>query len=168
MGWFKISDRDLAETLFALCLQADAAFESQLHDALSPIGVNVTIEQSTIDHRELLIFYVWMAHRMMREHPKVLNSLQSAYFIASVPVGGQTDDGQQLFQLVNQRFYEYDQAMANAADPLDIVYVARPAYQRILAHSPELLVHGPRLEIIVTHLFTEWIVSASRAVKELV
>lgn len=166
MGFFKISERAIADTLFALCLQADAAFEEQLKDAIRSAGINVEIEPNAIDHRELLLFYCWLSHRIFPDQPKVMNALQTSYYLASINPNANAD-GQQLFQFVNQRFYEYDQAMSNASDPLDIVYVNRVVTPRILSSSPQLMVHEPRLEIMLTHLFTEWIVSVSKTIREM-
>ena len=168
MSAFGIADKELSENLFALCLQADAAFEQQMADAFQSANLQIQYDPSKLDHAELITFYIWLGRRVVGEQPKVLNALQAAYFLTSTnsPFSGQ--DGQKIFQNISQRFFEYDQAMLNAPEKMDVVYVVPTVTQRVFGHIPEVLVHLPKIEIMASRLFAEWAVSVSKTLKELI
>lgn len=167
MANYGIADKELSENLFTLSLQADAAFEQQVADSFQASNIQAIYDSSKIDHQELLVFLLWLARRISAEQPKVLNALQVGYFLVSnnSPFSGQ--DGQKVFQFISQRWFEYDQAMANAPQPLDVVYVSGELARKVFAHVPEVAMHMPRLELIVARLLTEWIVSVTKTIKEL-
>lgn len=165
---FGLSEQDLAENLFAFCLQADAAFAERFNDGLTSTGIKVEWNAASLDHQELLIFQCWLARRVVPNKPKILNALQTSYYLGSVKPYFGTMDEKQIFEAVTKRFYEYDQAMANATETFDIVYVISPVCQRVFANNPALLVHMPKIELITAHIFTEWVLSLTSAVRELI
>lgn len=167
MSTFGINDKELSENLFMLCLQADAAFDQQIADNLNAASIQAKFDPTQLDHRELLVFYLWLARRVVGESPKVLNALQTAYFLVSANSPFNAEDGQKVFQEISQRFYEYDQAMFNAPEHLDVMYVSSYITQRAFAKCPELLVHMPKLEMMISRLMTEWIISVTKTLKEL-
>lgn len=164
---FGLSEQDLAENLFAFCLQNDAAFAERFSDGLSSAAIKVEWQADSLDHQELLIFMCWLARRVVPSKPKLLNALQTAYFLGSVKQHFGTMEEKAIFDAVNKRFYEYDQAMANASETFDIVYVIGPVTERIFAKNPALMVHMPKIQLITAHIFTEWVLSLTTAVREL-
>lgn len=165
---FGLSEQDLAENLFAFCLQNDAAFAERFNDGLNSAGIKVEWSTTSLDHQELLIFMCWLARRVVPSKPKILNALQTSYFLGSVKEHFGTMEEKKIFEAVNKRFYEYDQAMANATEQFDIVYVIGPVTERVFSSNPALLVHMPKIQLITAHIFTEWLLSLTTAVKELV
>lgn len=167
MTAYGIAQKVLSENLLALSLQADAAFEAQVNDALQAANIQVIYDSSKIDHRELMVFYLWLAKRIAQAEPKVLNALEASYLLTSGNTSFSGEDGQQVFQFITQRYFEYDQAMSNAPQVLDVVYVSGLIAKKVFAHVPEIMVHMPHLELIVARLLTEWIVSVTKTIKEL-
>lgn len=164
---FGLSEQDLAENLFAFCLQADASFPERFNDGLNADGIKVEWNAASLDHQELLIFLTWLARRVIPNKPKMLNALQASYFLGSVKDHFGTMEEKQIFEAVTKRFYEYDQAMANASEPFDIVYVIGPVTERVFANNPALMVHMPKIQLITAHIFTEWVLSITQTVREL-
>ncbi len=167
MSSFGINEKELSENLFTLCLQADAMFDQQMYDAVQAAGIDAKVEPASFDHQELLVFYIWLARRVVDEAPKVLNGLQAAYFLVSSNTAFNGQDGKKVFQSLSERFFEYDEAMSNASSKLDVVYVAGMVATRVFAKSPELMVHLPKLEMILSRLMSEWVLSVSKTIKEL-
>lgn len=164
---FGLSDQDLAENLFAFCLQNDAAFVERFNDGLNSADIKVEWDPKVLDHQELLIFMCWLARRVVPSKPKILNALQSAYYLGSVKQHFGTMQEKVIFESVSKRFYEYDEAMANATETFDIVYVIGPVTERIFANNPALMVHMPKIQLITAHIFTEWVLSLTTTVREL-
>jgi hypothetical protein len=161
------AEKELSENLFALCLQADALFEQQMIDNLQAAGIPAQWDANRVDHQELIIFYLWLARRIFSERPKVLNALQVAYYLVSAKTPFNGQDDQKVFQTISQRYFELDQAMSSAAQPLDVVYVSGNVMRRVFDKCPDLLPHLPKLEMIAARLFTEWTVSVTSTMKEL-
>lgn len=167
MSVLKTSEQDLAEKLFTLCTQAEASFETQMLDALQASHVSVSFGRQSTNHRELIIFFTWVVRRVVTEYPKILSPLHATHFLSSLHPYFDEISEEQLLQMVTERFTMYDKAMEPAPEPLDLVYVSQVVTPRVFGHDPNLIPHLPKMEIILTRIVSEWVVSIMTTLREI-
>ncbi|MBI2984482.1 MAG: hypothetical protein HYY50_02560 [Candidatus Kerfeldbacteria bacterium] len=164
-----LSDRELASSLFALCLQADAAFGGEFVDAAASYGYTIHVPEDAIDHGELLIALVWLVQWISRSRPGLVHALGGHYLsaVTSLPYFGNRTDRQALERFFIDRTHHYDSLVERSAQGLDLIEVAYEMSKYALRNWFEVQHHLPRVEIVVAHLLTQWVVSVTQTVKEL-
>lgn len=167
MPSFGTSEQDIAEKLFTFCVQGDASFQDQFIESMQAAGIHFEFPPDGINHPELIIYYVWMVRRVIPERPKIMSPLHSAHYVASLRTYFDQMNDEQILQMVEQRFEEYDKSMVKAPQNLDLIYTAPYVTQRIFNDPPLLQDHFPKIEIIVTRIFTVWVASVAKAMSQM-